>query len=135
MMDTEITNVRDEWITQFREQWDSQISQMRTKKDIAICSVDKLYKKELSDIERIRDQQLQMIHDKFNNDVEILKTNNTSQKSKVERQFTQEVKDFVTQSLHEPTIYESVYSYICNTFYNPEHTFTDNKDSHIVNKE
>jgi hypothetical protein len=111
-MEHRIEKARDEWIHKFKNKWDSQVQHIVVEKHNSLTELTKTHEAQIRDLEKERDRQIIDIQFEFSTNIKNLKTKINTEKSTINKTYALRLTQFMTSNLKQPTIYDSICSYI-----------------------
>lgn len=111
-MELQIEKARDEWIRKFKNKWDVQIQKMVAEKNAAVAELSRDHTAKIKALKKSRDQQIKDIQLEFSDSIDKLKVDVDEKKASIEKKYTHKLSQFLTANLKQPTMYDSICSYI-----------------------
>jgi hypothetical protein len=127
-MEHQIEKARDEWIDEFKTGWDIQIKKLYIERETVIENLSKKENDKIKLLEHYRDQQIEYIQSQCLKDIGELKTIIDKKKNDVENKYSYKLSMFLRNNLNQPTIYDSVCSYILSfksTIFSKQYMYND----------
>jgi len=116
-MENEITAVRDQWITNFKNDWDKKIQLFVSKKNKNLNELELRHAEILEQYKLEKARELSEIELKWNDKICKLEKDKKNQILEIEQKHMQNLEHFIESNVKQNSMLDSVLSYIQHYFY------------------